>query len=71
MKKAELMGLLGYLVEVTFLDGKVITGRLGYTETFSEKYNFRKSGYFTVQNYDFLVSHIKKIKVIHIVSVEK
>ena len=65
MKKAELMELLGYPVEVTFLDGKVITGRLGYTERFSGKYNYRRPKYFTVQNYDFLVSHIKNIKVIH------
>ena len=45
-------------------DGKVIEGRLGYTKTFSGKYNYRKPEYFTVQDYDFLVSHIKKIKVI-------
>lgn len=64
MKKAELMELLGYLVEVTFHDGKVITGRLGYTEKFSEEYDFRKPGYFTVKNYDFLISHTKKVKVI-------
>lgn len=61
MKKANLMKLIGKKVKVTFKSNdKEIIGVLGYTKEFSEKYDYRKPKYFTIRNYDFLVSHIKK-----------
>lgn len=61
MKKADLMNLVGKKVKVTFKSNdKEIIGVLGYTKEFSEKYDYRKPKYFTIRNYDFLVSHIKK-----------
>lgn len=56
------MDLCGKMVDVEFHDGTKTSGILGYTEEFSEKYNYRKPHMFTVNNYDFKVSHIKKIK---------
>ena len=62
MIKKDLMNLVGKKVKVTFkASGKEIVGVLGYNKEFSEKYNYRKPKYFTIQNYDFLVSHVKKV----------
>lgn len=55
------MKLVGKKVKITFKsNGKEIIGELGFTKEFSEIYNYRKPKYFTIRNYDFLVSHIKK-----------
>lgn len=65
MKKEDLMKLVGKRVKVTFkCNGKEIVGELGYTKEFSEKYNYRRPKYFTIRNYDFLVSHVKKVEVL-------
>lgn len=64
MKKAELMELVGRKVEIVFFDDRVKTGVLGYTPEFSEKYGWRKADRFTLGNWDFRVSHTKKVKVI-------
>lgn len=65
MKKADLMKLVGKKVKVTWKsNGKEIVGQLGYTKEFSEKYDYRKPKYFTIRNWDFLVSHVKKVEVI-------
>lgn len=65
MKKSELMQLVGKMVKVTFkASNKEIVGELGYTKEFSEKYNYRRPKYFTIRNYDFLISHVKKVEVL-------
>lgn len=67
MKKSELMQLVGKMVRVTFIKecgGKEITGVLGYTKEFSEKYDYRLPNYFTINEYDFKVSHVKKVEVL-------
>lgn len=67
MKKDELMKLVGKRVKVTFIKeigGKEITGVLGFTKEFSEKYDYRLSNYFTINQYDFKVSHVKKVEVL-------
>lgn len=63
MKKEELKKYLGQNVNVSFYDGTVISGILGYTPEFSEEYGWRKPGYFTVGNTDFKVSHVKGISL--------
>jgi hypothetical protein len=71
MKKDELMKLVGKRVKVTFIlgcGGVEITGILGYTKEFSASYGWRRPHYFTLdtneRDYDFLVSHVKKVEVI-------
>lgn len=61
MTRAELREYLGKNVTVVFKDGKTEQGILGFTPEFSEKYGFRRPNYFTINNTDFKVSHIKKI----------
>lgn len=60
----ELKKYIGVKVGVIFKDGTVKVGVLGFTEDFSEKYGYRKPNYFTIDDYDFKVSHIRKIKEI-------
>ncbi len=65
MKKAELMQLVGKRVKITFIEncgGGEITGVLGYTKEFSVKYDYRKPDYFTINEYDFKVSHVRKVE---------
>ena len=67
MKKSELMKLVGKRVRVTFKDdcgGGKSTGILGYTKEFSEKYNYSKPNYFTINYINFKVSHVKKVVVL-------
>jgi hypothetical protein len=65
VKKEELMKLVGKRVKVTFrASGKEIVGELGFTKDFSEKYDYRHPNYFTINQYDFKVSHVKKVEVL-------
>lgn len=61
MKKGKMAQFLGKSVEITFLDGRVEKGVLGYTKEFSAKYGWRKPCYFTINDTDFKVSHVKSI----------
>lgn len=62
MTKAELKAYVGKNVEITFIDGDVRKGVLGFNDTpFDDKYGYRKVNYFTVGNLNFKVSHIKKV----------
>lgn len=62
MTKTELKEYIGKNVEITFIDGDVRKGILGFNDTpFDNKYGYRKVGYFTIGNLDFKVSHIKKV----------
>lgn len=53
---------VGKLVVVTLKSGRTEEGKLGYTKEFSAKYDYRKPGYFTVNNTDFKLSHIKDLR---------
>lgn len=67
MKKEELMELVGKTVEVKFKReywARKVKGVLGYTKELSQKYDYRKPGYFTVGDYNFKVSHITSCKVL-------
>lgn len=67
MKKDELMQLVGKKVKVTFIQdigGREVTGILGYTKEFSEKYDYRRPNCFTINHYDFKVSYVKKVEVL-------
>lgn len=62
MKKAELMNLVGKKVWIYFKDGeRGICGTLGYVDEFSEKYDFRKPGYFFINHTSFKVSHVRYV----------
>ena len=64
MTRAELLNLVGKKVQVYFKDGeRGIYGTLGYVKEFSEKYGFRKPGYFFIGNTQFKVSHIRKVEL--------
>jgi len=64
MTRAELMNLVGKKVMVYFKDGeRAIYGTLGYVDEFSEKYLFRKPGYFFIGFTIFKVSHIRKVEL--------
>ena len=64
MTKKELDEYLGRKVEVIFKDNTVAKGVLGFTPEFSAKYGYRRPNYYTVDIYDFKVSHIKKIIIL-------
>ena len=61
MRKDQLFELVGENVEVILFDDSVKSGLLGYTLDFSEEYGWRKPDYFTIGDYDFKSSHVKKI----------
>ena len=61
LKKAELMQLVGRNVEVTLFYGRKIIGLLGYSTLETPG---RKPNYFTVNEYDFKVSHVRKVQVV-------
>lgn len=62
MTRAELMNLVGKKVWIYFKDGeRGIYGTLGYVDEFSEKYDFRKPGYFFINHQSFKVSHVRKV----------
>ena len=64
MTKAELMNLVGKNAKVYFKNSeRFIYGTLGYVDEFSEKYDFRKPGYFFIGNTSFKVSHIRKVEL--------
>ena len=68
MTKAELMDLVGKPVRISFKDGSADNiGILKYIDEFSEKYDFRKPGYFYIDGYclSFKVSHTKKVEVLN------
>ena len=60
MTRKELDKLIGKLVEITFKDGDIELGVLGFTTEYSAKYHYRKPNYYTINNIDFKVTHIKK-----------
>ena len=64
MKKADLMNMVGSIVKVVFKDGKEAMGTLGHTDKFCEEQGFRKPNYFTIGNWDFKVSNVKKCEKI-------
>ena len=64
MTRAELMTLVGKKVKVYFKDSERVSyGTLGYVDEFSEKYQYRKPGYFFIDNIIFKVSHIRKVEL--------
>lgn len=62
MTNAELQKYIGKNVTITFFDGKTERGILGFTKEFSARYGYRKPGYYTIGDWDFKVSHIKKVE---------
>lgn len=62
MTNAELQKYIGKDVTITFKDGEAERGILGFTKEFSAQYGYRKPGYYTIGNWNFKVSHIKKVE---------
>lgn len=62
MTKADLMSYVGKKVYIYFKgDEKGIYGTLGFVDEFSEKHDFRRPGYFYINNLSFNVSCVKKV----------
>ena len=62
MKRENLNKYLGDMVRVTFMDGEIKIGFLGFTPEFSPLYGYRKPHYYTLGDIDFKASHVKKIR---------
>ena len=60
--KTELMKMVGHKVKIQLFDDTEYVGILGFTKEFSSKYGYRKPNYFTINDIDFKVSHIKRIE---------
>lgn len=60
---AEMHKYVGNVVTVTFKSGESEQGQLGFTKEFSAKYNYRRPGYFTINDIDFKLSHITSLEV--------
>ena len=61
MKREKLNEYIGQNVRITFFDGDVREGTLGYTPEFSSKYGYRKPKCYTIGNLDFKLSHVTSI----------
>ena len=61
--RRELDNYIGKNVNVTLFDDSTLSGILGYTPEFSEKYGWRKAKCYTIGKYDFRASHVKRITV--------
>ena len=61
--RQELDNYIGKNIDVTLFDGSTLSGALGYTPEFSEKYGWRKAKCYTIDKYDFKASHVKRITV--------
>ena len=64
MKKQCLDEYLGENVKIVFFDGKIASGTLGFVKEFSAQFDYRKPGYYTIENFSFKASHVKKIEVL-------
>lgn len=62
MSKEELIQYVGKKVFITFKgEERGIFGTLGYVFEFSSKYDYRKPGYFYINNLSFRASIVKKV----------
>ena len=62
MTKSDLFKLVGKKVIVYFKnEEKGICGILGFADEFSEKHDYRKPGYFYINNMLFKASHVRKL----------
>ena len=70
MKREILNEYLGKYVLITFFDGcftrDSMEGKLCYCPEFSEKYGYKKPGYYYIENLCFKASHVKKLRVVTI-----
>lgn len=66
MKREILNEYLGSYVHITFFDGDETEGKLCFCPEFSEKYGFRKPGYYYTENWCFKASHVKKLQAVTI-----
>ena len=62
MTREKLNSYLGKRVTIQFKDGATVSGILGFTPEFSQKYGYRKPNYYTCSNWDFKLSHVRTIK---------
>ncbi len=62
MKKAELLSYVGKKVIIYFKGNERCEyGTLGFADEFSAKHDYRKPGYFYINDISFRVSHVKKV----------
>lgn len=54
--------LIGKKVQITFTDGYVTAGVLGYANNFSSEHGYRRPFLYYCGNFSFRKSHVRKIK---------
>ena len=64
MTKSVLMKYVGKTVIVTLFDSTCLLGKLGYVNSFSDKFNYRKPNYFFINHTCFKVSHVSSIHLV-------
>jgi len=53
---------IGQYVEIMLFDGQMISGSFDFVENYSQKYNYRRPGYYTCGCWSLRKSHIKSIR---------
>lgn len=62
MTKNELMSYVGKKVHIYFKGEEIgIYGTLGFVDEFSAKHDYRRPGYFYINNLSFKVSCVKRV----------
>ena len=54
----------GENVRIKLIDNTELEGKLEYIPEFTEKFGYRKPGFFSIGNTSFRASHVKTLKVI-------
>ena len=61
-RDAKLDSLIGKRVQITFTDGYVTAGILGYADSFSSVHGYRRPFLYYCGNSSFRKSHVREIK---------
>ncbi|MBR6396543.1 MAG: hypothetical protein IKS09_06210 [Lachnospiraceae bacterium] len=56
--------MIGKNVNITFFDGRTVSGILEFTTKFCEEQGWKRPGYYNVNEWSFKKSHVKKAEII-------